>query len=90
MSTANVIGGIVGKQIFGETSPFLNKVAAPLNWLYNGTDDAIREVLVDAMLDPKLAARLMQKATTTTMEPISQELQRRAVNLGYGSIFGLE
>jgi len=90
MSTANVIGGIVGKQIFGETSPFLNKVAAPLNWLYNGTDDAIREVLVDAMLDPKLAARLMQKATTATMEPISQELQRRAVNLGYGSIFGLE
>lgn len=89
MSTANVIGGIVGKQIFGETSPFLNKVAAPLNWLYNGTDDAIREVLVDAMLDPKLAARLMQKATTTTIEPISQELQRRAVNLGYGSIFGL-
>jgi len=90
MSTANVIGGIVGKQIFGETSPFLNKVAAPLNWLYNGTDDAIREVLVDAMLDPKLAARLMQKATTATMEPISQELQRRAVSLGYGSIFGLE
>jgi len=89
MSTANVIGGIVGKQIFGETSPFLNKVAAPLNWLYNGTDDAIREVLVDAMLDPKLAARLMQKATTATIEPISQELQRRAVNLGYGSIFGL-
>lgn len=90
MSTANVIGGIVGKQIFGETSPFLNKVAAPLNWLYNGTDDAIREVLVDAMLDPKLAAKLMQKATTTTIEPISQELQRRAINLGYGSIFGLE
>jgi hypothetical protein len=90
MSTANVIGGIVGKQIFGETSPLLSKVAAPLNWLYNGTDDAIREVLVDAMLDPKLAARLMQKATTATMEPISQELQRRAVNLGYGSIFGLE
>lgn len=89
MSTANVIGGIIGKQIFGETSPFLNKVAAPLNWIYNGTDDAIREVLVDAMLDPKLAARLMQKATTTSIEPISQELQRRAINLGYGSIFGL-
>ncbi len=89
MSTANVIGGIIGKQIFGETSPFLNKVASPLNWLYNGTDDAIREVLVDAMLDPKLAARLMQKATTATVQPVSQELQRRAINLGYGSIFGL-
>jgi hypothetical protein len=90
MSTANVIGGIVGKQIFGETSPLLSKVAAPLNWLYNGTDDAIREVLVDAMLDPKLASRLMQKATTATIQPVSQELQRRAINLGYGSIFGLE
>lgn len=89
MSTANVIGGIIGKQIFGETSPFLQKVTAPLNWLYNGTDDRIRELLVDAMLDPKLASRLMGKATTTNMESIGQELQRRAINLGYGSIFGL-
>lgn len=89
MSTANVIGGIIGKQIFGETSPFLQKVTAPLNWLYNGTDDRIRELLVDAMLDPKLASKLMSKATTANMESIGQELQRRAVNLGYGSIFGL-
>jgi len=89
MSTANVIGGIIGKQIFGETSPFLQKVTAPLNWLYNGTDDRIRELLVDAMLDPKLASRLMGKATTTNIESIGQELQRRAINLGYGSIFGL-
>lgn len=89
MSTANVIGGVIGKQIFGETSPFLNKVASPLNWLYNGTDDVIREILVDAMLDPKLAAKLMQKASTTNVEPISKELQRRAINLGYGSTFGL-
>jgi len=89
MSTANVIGGIIGKQIFGETSPFLQKVTAPMNWLYNGTDDRIRELLVDAMLDPKLASRLMGKATTTNLESIGQELQRRAINLGYGSIFGL-
>jgi hypothetical protein len=89
MSTANVIGGIIGKQIFGETSPFLQKVTAPLNWLYNGTDDRIRELLVDSMLDPKLASKLMGKATTTNIESIGQELQRRAINLGYGSIFGL-
>lgn len=89
MSTANVIGGIIGKQIFGETSPFLQKVTSPLNWLYNGTDDRIRELLVDAMLDPKLASKLMSKATTANVESIGQELQRRAINLGYGSIFGL-
>jgi len=89
MSTANVIGGIIGKQIFGETSPFLQKITAPMNWLYNGTDDRIRELLVDAMLDPKLASKLMGKATTANIESIGQELQRRAINLGYGSIFGL-
>ena len=89
ISTANVIGGIIGKQIFGETSPLLNKVAAPLNWLYNGTDDAIRNLLVEAMLDPKLASQLMAKASVVRIEPISQELQRKAISLGYGSAFGL-
>ncbi len=89
MSTANLIGGIVGKQMFGELSPALQSKINPFNWMYGGSDEAIKELLVDAMLDPKLAAKLMQKATTTSVEPISKELQRRAINLGYGSIFGL-
>ena len=89
LSTANVIGGIIGKQMFGEVPAAANKVVAPLNWLYNGTDDQIRELLVDAMLDPKLAARLMSKASTTNIEPISKELQRKALNLGYGAAFGI-
>jgi len=89
LSTANVIGGIVKKQMFGEVPSAANKVVAPLNWLYNGTDDQIRELLVDAMLDPKLAAKLMTKATTTNIEPLSKELQRKALNLGYGAAFGI-
>jgi len=89
LSTANVIGGIIGKQMFGEVPLAANKIAAPLNWLYNGTDDQIREILVDAMLDPKLASRLMSKASTTTIEPLSKELQRKAINMGYGAAFGL-
>jgi hypothetical protein len=89
MSTANLIGGIIGKQMFGEVSPALSKVTAPLNWLFNGTDDQIRALLVDAMLDPKLASRLMTKASVVTVEPLSKELQRKAINLGYGAAFGL-
>ena len=89
MSTANVIGGMIGKQMFGDVPLALQKVSAPMNWLYNGTDDAIRELLVNAMLDPKLAATLMKKATTTTVEPLSKELQRKALQLGYGATFGL-
>lgn len=89
ISTANIIGGIIGKQMFGEMSPAMQKISAPMNWLYNGTDDAIRELLVDAMLDPKLASRLMTKASMVTVEPLSKELQRKAISLGYGATFGL-
>jgi hypothetical protein len=89
MSTANVIGGMIGKQMFGDVPLALQKVTAPMNWLYNGTDDAIRELLVDAMLDPKLAATLMKKASVMTVEPLNRELQRKALALGYGAAFGL-
>jgi hypothetical protein len=90
LSTANIVGGVIGKQIVGEGNPALQKLAAPLNWLYNGTDDKIRELLVDAMLDPKLAADLMKKASVMRVEPLSKALQKKALNMGYGSIFGLE
>jgi hypothetical protein len=89
MSTANVIGGMIGKQMFGDVPLALQKISAPMNWLYNGTDDAIRELLVNAMLDPKLAATLMKKANVMTVEPLSKELQRKALQLGYGATFGL-
>jgi len=89
LSTANVIGGIIGKQMFGEVPLAVNKAVAPLNWLYNGTDDQIRELLVQAMLDPKLASRLLTKASSTNVEPLSKELQKKAISIGYGASFGL-
>lgn len=89
LSTANVIGGIIGKQMFGEVPSSVNKAVAPLNWLYNGTDDQIRELLVQSMLDPKLASKLLTKASTTNVEPLSKELQKKAISIGYGSSFGL-
>lgn len=89
MSTANLIGGIIGKQMFGEVPQVLQKVAAPMNWLFNGTDDQIRALLVEAMLDPKLASKMMTKASVVTVEPLSKELQRKAINMGYGAAFGL-
>jgi len=89
LSTANVIGGIIGKQMFGEVPSAVNKAVAPLNWLYNGTDDQIRELLVQSMLDPKLASKLLTKASNTNVEPLSKELQKKAINIGYGAAFGL-
>lgn len=92
LSIANVVGSIIGKQMFGEIPAAAQKGAGgamALNFLYGAPDDAIRAVIVDAMLDPKLAARMMRRATNAELIPISQELQRRALRLGYGQVFGL-
>lgn len=89
LSVANVMGGIIGKSMFGEVPANMRQGILSMNWLYNGSDDMIREVIVDAMLDPKLAARLMRRATTAEMVPLSKELQKRALRLGYGQVFGL-
>lgn len=89
ISMANFMGQIIGKQMFGEVPASMQKGALSFNWLYGGPDDAIKTVLVDAMLDPKLAARMMRKATTAELVPLSKELQRRAIKLGYGQVFGL-
>lgn len=91
LSLANVVGAFVGRQV--EVPAVFQKGAGgqlALNWLYNGPDDAIRAVIVDAMLDPKVAARMMRKATTAELVPMSDELKRRALKLGYGQAFGLE
>lgn len=89
LSIANVIGGVFGKQMFGEVPASMQKGALSFNWLFSGPDDVVKTILVDAMLDPKLAARMMRKATTAEMVPLSKELQQRAIKLGYGQVFGL-
>ena len=87
LSTANVIGGIIGKQMFGEVPSAVNKAVAPLNWLYNGTDDQIRELLVQSMLDPKLASKLLTKAQNTNVEPLSRASEKSSTITNAYSFF---
>jgi hypothetical protein len=93
ISVANIMGSVIGKAMYGEptgkTSAIVQKVMTPLNWLYNGSDDAIRSLLIEAMRDPKLAAQMMRKAGETTVVPLSEELKRKASAVGLGPAFGL-
>lgn len=93
ISLANIMGSVIGKAMYGEptgkTNALVQKVMTPLNWLYNGSDDAIRGLLVEAMRDPKLAAQMMKKAGETTVVPLSEELKRKASAIGLGPAFGL-
>lgn len=60
-------------------------VAKPMEWVYKLTDSQIDELLTDAMLDPKLAARLMGRATRKNAESLSRQLKSRARALGLGT-----
>lgn len=73
LSAANIVGSIINKKLpetaIGKT------IARPLEWLYKIPDERMRELLVDAMLDPKIASQLMRKATPKNMKALSLDMQ---------------
>ena len=60
----------------------------PLNFLYRmaGTDDRVRDILTQAMLEPKTAAMLMRNATpqTTLWDRISSGVAPYAQGTAFG------
>jgi hypothetical protein len=48
------------------------------------TADELNGLLLSAVRDPKMASRLMMKASVLTLEPLSQELKRKATAAGIG------
>jgi hypothetical protein len=85
LSIAQVIGT-------GSTTahPALRLLTKPLDWLYRigGTDDSINAILTDAMLDPKLAATMLQKATPKSVQSFSEALRIRSLQSGTAAALG--
>ena len=44
--------------------------------------------MVEAMLDPKLAATMMGKANIMKVEPLAKSLRKKAEELGFGAAIG--
>lgn len=70
-AVGNFLGGLLG-----------NTVGRAANFLYQIPDRQVRELITDAMLDPKLARDLMAKATPERMQWVLQSLKRRAAATG--------
>lgn len=85
LSIAQVIGT-------GSTNshPMLRALAKPLDWIYKlgGTDEQINNILTDAMLDPKLAASMLRKATPKSVQTFSEALRMRSLQSGGGAMAG--
>ena len=86
MSMGNLIGRVFSESMATNTT--LRTMTRPLDFLYKLPDEQIQQLLVQAMLDPKIAAMMMAKANITKVEPLAKSLRDKAIQLGYGTTIG--
>jgi hypothetical protein len=86
MSMGNLIGRVFSESLADNTT--LRTMTRPLDFLYKLPDQQVQQLLVESMLDPKLAAQMMSKANVMKVEPLAKSLRKKAEDLGYGSIIG--
>jgi hypothetical protein len=86
MSMGNLIGRVFSESLADNTT--LRTMTRPLDFLYKLPDQQIQQLLVEAILDPQLAAQMMSKASIMKVEPLAKSLRKKAEQLGYGSIIG--
>jgi hypothetical protein len=60
----------------------------PLDFLYKLPDQQIQQLLVEAMLDPKMAAMMMGKANMMKVQPLATALRAKATQMGFGTAIG--
>jgi hypothetical protein len=88
MSMGNLIGRVFSESMATNTT--LRTMTRPLDFLYKLPDEQIQQLLVQAMLDPKMAAMMMAKANITKVEPLAKSLREKAIQLGYGTAIGAQ
>lgn len=86
LSLANVVANAKGSA--GNVPPLMKTLTKPFEWLYKYTDDQINELLVEAMLDPKLAGKMLERATKGSAKTLSNNLAIKARQLGLSSTIG--
>lgn len=91
------IGSVIGRIIGDNPGPTganaqagLQRGAGKLlSWIYAMPDEQVGQLIVDAVLDPKLAARLSKQASQAEIESIARELALRSrVGAGASALYG--
>ena len=86
MSMGNLIGKIFSESLASNTT--LRTMTRPLDFLYKLPDEKLQQLLVEAMLDPQLAAMMMSKANMMKVEPLATSLRQKAIQMGMGTAIG--
>lgn len=87
LSVGNLIGRVLSQNMADNKT--LRTMARPLDWLYKMPDEAIQQLLIDAMNDPALAANMMRQANMMTIDTVAKSLQTKAQRLGFGGAMGI-
>jgi len=82
----NLVGRLFSESLADNTT--LRTMTRPLDWLYKLPDTQIQQLLVEAMLDPQLAAVMMSKANMMKVEPLATSLRQKAIQMGMGTAIG--
>ena len=86
MSMGNLIGRVFSESLADNTT--LRTMTRPLDFLYKLPDQQIQQLLVEAMLDPKMAAMMMSKANMMKVQPLATALRAKATQMGFGTAIG--
>lgn len=86
LTMGNLIGRVFSESLADNTT--LRTMTRPLDFLYKLPNQQIQQLLVEAMLDPQLAAQMMSKASIMKVEPLAKSLRKKAEELGYGAVIG--
>ena len=73
LTVANVLGRILDNQ----DSSLGRNLASEFSFLYGMPERQVRKLIVDAMLDPKLASNLMSEASESSMKRLSVALRNK-------------
>lgn len=88
MTTANVLGAMLKGNV--QSNAVADTLMRPLAFVYKLPEKDAQDLLVRAMLDPKVASQLMQKATPENVSKLSSLLAEKARALSLGAVAGSE
>jgi hypothetical protein len=80
LSVASIIGNMFGEGMANNT--LMKTIARPIDFLYKLPEQDVQKLMVDAMLDPELAGKLMQKAGAGVSPATARALARKAYDTG--------
>lgn len=87
-SSANVLGNFIANERW-RNNPAIQTMLRPLNFIYKLPDEAVTEIIANAMVDPKYGELLMRRASDENIRALSQILREYMPRASIGSATGI-